>query len=99
MNLIIELSPDEERCIEGARARGVDVKTLFKAMLSGLPDAGMDASPPYKPGANTVALLRQWRAEDHTDDPEELERRDREASEFMEKLRKNRVDFPVPRVS
>jgi hypothetical protein len=99
MNLIIELSPDEERCIEGAKARGVDVKTLFKAMLSGLPDAGTDASPPHKPGANTIALLKQWAAEDYTEDPEELERRDRENAEFTENLRRNRVNFPVPHVS
>lgn len=98
MNLIIELSPDEERCVEGAKARGIDVKTLFKAMLAGLPDAGKDASPPYRPGANTVALLEQWIAEDATDDPEELERRDRETEELLANLKANRVNFPVPNI-
>jgi hypothetical protein len=78
MDLTIHLTPDEERCVKGAKARGIDIESLFRSILAGLPDAGKDASPPYKPGANTVALLRQWRAEDYTEDPEELERRDRE---------------------
>jgi hypothetical protein len=45
MTLTIELDADEERCIEGAKARGIDVAALFEAMLSRPPDAGKDASP------------------------------------------------------
>ena len=41
-------------------------------------------------------LFAEWQAEDHTDDPEELARREREGEEFMQALARNRIEMEGP---
>ena len=37
MTFILELTPEEERRLQGARERGIDVNALFKGVIAGLP--------------------------------------------------------------
>jgi hypothetical protein len=87
MTLTIELTPAEERCIQNAQARGSDITMMIKGLLAGLPEA----PEPETSEDRTLALLAQWRAEDTTDDPEELARRDAELVEFKANLNANRA--------
>lgn len=98
MNLTIELTPEEARRVENARTHGVDVDAVVKGILAGFPDTPLESPNPVRPGQRTLELLARWREEDATDDPEELERRDRENEEFSRNLRANRVSFRIPKV-
>jgi hypothetical protein len=97
MNLIIELSPDEEKCVETARAHGIDVERHLRDAIHRLPAPAPQELPQPRVD-RTAELLRQWIAEDATDDEEELERRERDNREFFANIQKNRVNFPVPKV-
>ncbi|HEY2587580.1 MAG TPA: hypothetical protein VGI81_17675 [Tepidisphaeraceae bacterium] len=44
----------------------------------------------------TLELIEQWDAEDATDDPEEIARRQKDAEEFMESLAKSRIEMEGP---
>jgi hypothetical protein len=46
----------------------------------------------------TIALLRQWRAEDATNDADELADRKESLDEFLAHLRANRLKLRIPRV-
>ena len=83
MTLTIELTPEEERRIQNAQAKGFDVAAMIKGFLAGLPQAEEED--------RTLALFAQWRAEDVTDDPEELARRDAELEEFKANINANRA--------
>ena len=45
-----------------------------------------------------IAKLEQWNAEDATDDPQEIARREAEWGAFEKELESNRLSFPVPEV-
>lgn len=97
MTLTLELPPDVQAALnEAARRQG---RTPEQAALETLRHAYV-AEPTTPPAsANpasidpTLALFAQWAAEDATDDPEELARRNREGDEFMEQLRQNRFNL------
>ncbi len=95
MSLTIDLTPDEQRRVDGARLRGIDVGALIKGMISALPE-NQDVCTGPRPGDKTLELLEQWAREDVTDDPQELARRDEDLTEFLANLRANRVSFRIP---
>jgi len=73
MTLAISISPKaQERLARKAKDEGVDLPTLVskivEAKAASLPDDSHEKDP-------TIALLRKWREEDATDDPEELAKR------------------------
>ncbi len=53
MTLTIELTPEEERRIREAEAKGIDVTALFKGILAGLSD-GKDASSPRRSALDII---------------------------------------------
>ena len=62
-------------------------------------------APPSQPNTKKdarkqklIAKLEQWNAEDATDDPQEIARREAEWGEIEKNLQANRVSFPVPEV-
>ena len=98
MDLLVEISPEEERIVQSARARGIN--NVEKEVRNTIQQLESRVSEPANTGAEdpTVALLRKWREEDATDDPEELDRRDRENAEFFASLKANRVNFRIPNI-
>lgn len=96
MTLIIELTPEEEaRLQEMAQTKGVNMVQYARQQL------GLAEPTVLVPDAENQALIdlmKQWIAEDATDDPEELARRDADTEELLKNLKANRVQFPVPEV-
>jgi hypothetical protein len=93
MTLAISLSPAAEECLtKKAKAEGIDLSTLAKEVLEA--EAKRLTEP--VPDQATIDLLRKWREEDATNDPEELARRQREGEEFMRNLAKNRFESEGP---
>lgn len=86
MTLTIQLKP------------AVEAKLKARAAREGRPEAEIAAEAVEKQldadrGAvdRTAELFAQWRAEDATDDPEELTRRDAELEEFKANMNANRA--------
>lgn len=82
MTLTIELTPEETRRIEDAKAKGIDVDAIIKGVIAGLPEPMED---------RTEELFAQWEAEDATDDPAEIEAAERELAEFKANMNANRA--------
>jgi hypothetical protein len=92
MTLTIDLTPEETRRVHTAQEIGIDVTAIMRGVIAGLPEA------PQVSEDRTLALLSQWREEDASGDPEELERRDAEAHELMQNLDAHRLTLPIPEV-
>ena len=76
MSITIELTPAEEARLQAAAAsRGVSVTECARRLLTA-------HLPPCASGDRTLELFAQWAAEDATDDPAEIARRNREWEEF-----------------
>jgi hypothetical protein len=79
----------ESRLRDEAARAGLDpadyARRLIERHLS--PDNG---------AKHTLDLLNQWEAEDATNDPAELARREREAEEFMRAMNRNREESEGP---
>ena len=93
MTLTLELPPDlEDALAEDARRKGT---TPEKIALDNLRRSYI----PLKVATDrvhddpTLAIFAQWDAEDATDDPEEIARRNREWEETKANLAANRVNF------
>ena len=94
MTLAISLSPSaEERLAKKAKAEGIDLPTLAANVLEA--EAARLTEEP-NPNQSTIDLLKRWDAEDATDDPQELARRQREGEELMRNLAQNRIDSEGP---
>ena len=95
MTLTLELPPEVEGALAAeARRKGITLERLALDRLRQSPDA--EPSPALEPALRhnaMLALFAQWDAEDATDDPEELARRQRESDELMASLAANRVNF------
>jgi hypothetical protein len=79
---MLDLAPEtESRLRERAPREGVSVDELLTRLL-----------PPLAPAPTTKAsnLIRQWQAEDATDDEAELVKRDKERAELQAALDENR---------
>ncbi len=77
LTIQIELNPDEEaRLRAAARRNGVEPAECARQVLT-------EHLPPV-PGASqaTLGLLRAWREEDETTDPEEIRKAEEELAEF-----------------
>lgn len=86
--LTITLRPEvETRLQDEARRQGIDAAAYASKLLE-------EALP--HPNQATLDLLAKWKAEDHTDDPEELARREAEGEEFMQSLAKSRMEMEGP---
>ncbi len=85
MTLTIELSlEEEERLRAAARHAGTDVAACARQLL-------IERLPPVSPGQATRDLLRAWREEDATDDPEEIRKAEEELAEFKQALNETRA--------
>ena len=91
MTLQIELAPDIKARLEAQASRlGLEAKEYAKKLIE-------DNLPQGRPEPGSLAkLFAEWEAEDATDDPEEIARRNREAEEFMQNLARNRIEMEGP---
>jgi hypothetical protein len=85
MDITIELNGDEESRLRAvADRRGMSITECARQVLvTHLPDE--------EPQDRTLELFEQWAAEDATDDPEEIARRNREWEEFRDSMNATRV--------
>jgi hypothetical protein len=85
MTLTIELTPDEEaRLSAAAREAGIDAAECARRLL-------VESLPPPLPDQATLDLLRAWREEDATDDPEEIAAAEEELRAFKQAMNAPRV--------
>ena len=86
--MTITLRPEvESRLQEAAKREGVELSEYANKLL--------DQALPH-PDQATLDLLAKWDAEDRTDDPAEIARREEEAEEFMRSLAQSRIDMEGP---
>jgi hypothetical protein len=87
MTLILDLPPElEARLRTVARQKGTDPAECARQLLAEhLPAQAAAVEDP------TVTLLRQWREQDATDDPAELQRAEAELQELQASLNASRA--------
>ncbi len=101
MTVTLELRPEEVDALrKRAAADGVDIETVLhrlvaQAAASPAPQAQEKPAPTEKQ-KGAVALMQAWRAEDQTDDPEELAARDQELEEFAANINRWRAEQGRP---
>jgi hypothetical protein len=85
VTLTIDLTPEEEaRLLAAARQAGTDVVECARQLL-------VERLPPIPLGQATRDLLRAWREEDATEDPEQIRRAEEELAEFKQALNETRA--------
>jgi hypothetical protein len=94
MTLSIELTPDEEARLQAAaREQGLDPAICAHRLLTEhLPPLGADAAQASERD-RTIELFEQWEAEDATDDPEEIARRNQEWEELKAQMNATRAEM------
>ena len=98
MTLTIDLTEEEFRRVEEARRHGVNVDAMIHGIIAGLPiPANIKPMLSEKQKA-AIALMHQWVAEDATDDPDEIARREADWEEMERNLEANRLTLPIPEV-
>ena len=92
MTLTLDLPAElETRLRSAAQSRGVAPEEWVKAMLE------QNLPLPKTKGANSLAeLFAQWEAEDATDDPAEIARRQKEWEELKQAMNENRGSYRKP---
>ncbi len=95
MTLVLDLPPEVEAQLAArATEHGVEpAQYALELLREHLPQGGDGdgvAQPVEAPENPTVALLRQWREEDATEDPEEIRKAEAELEELKEALNANR---------
>lgn len=89
MTLMLDLTPElEERLRQEALRRGVAPEDYARDLLK----QHVPHSRPAGPADSLKALFASWAAEDQTDDPEEIARRQRDWEELARNLDRNRVE-------
>lgn len=92
MTLTISLPAEAEaRLKERAQAVGQEPAQYAERLLT--QELVGPASSTPNANAATLELLERWEREQHTDDPAELARRQREGEELMESLDRNRREM------
>jgi hypothetical protein len=90
MTLTIQLTDDEkQRLTEAASSACVPPEEVVHRLIAEhLPGpAAREDSAPEQPALHpAIAMLRKWREEDYTDDPEELRRAEEELAEFKRQM-------------
>ena len=88
--MTIVLRPElEARLKQEAQRRGVDVSECASRIL----DEALSSATTLQANQSTLSLLDQWDQEDATSDPAEIDRRSREADEFMNNLARSRTEM------
>lgn len=86
--LTITLPPDlEKRLHDAAQREGVPPTEYASRLLA-------QALP--RPDQSTIDLLNKWEADNWTDDPEEIARRQVEFEEFKKSMNRNRLEMEGP---
>lgn len=90
MTLSLDISTDlESRLRDEAARAGMSPEEYVRRLIErSVPDAGA--------ARYTLDLFAQWEADEATNDPAELERRQREAEAFMEGMNRNRIESEGP---
>ncbi len=94
MTVTLELTPTEEaRLAEASRRTGLPPAEAIRSVLAEhLPFAPTKTvALPLRPRGTAAALLRRWREEDATDDPEVTRRAEEDLAELKRNLNANRV--------
>ncbi len=93
MTVTIDLTPEEEASLRHlADNKGLPAEELVRQTVKQmLPSAETAAPVVDSKTQNLIDLLESWRREDATDDPEELDRREREWEELKANLNANRA--------
>ena len=90
--MTITLPPEvETRLKNEARRHGLNAERYAtKLIVEHLPPAPPQASQ------SLAELFTQWSAEDATDDPQEIARRNQEVEEFKQAMNRNRLEMEGP---
>lgn len=102
MTVTLNLKPEVEAEIaQKAAAEGTGVSDYLEKMIEETVKPEPPAARPqtqWEKNQAALAVLRQWREEDKTDDPEEIARRQAELDEFKAAMNEshtsNRVIYP-----
>jgi hypothetical protein len=87
MTLTIELTPEEEARLQAAaREQGLEPAECAHRLLT-------EHLPAVDPEDRTLELFAAWDAEDATDDPEEIQRRNREWEELKAQMNETRTQL------
>ena len=95
MTLTIDLNTElEDRLNREAERHGMEPKAYARHLI----EAGLPVDTAAQRSANqaTLDLLRRWNAEQATDDPAELARREQEIEEFKAAMNRNRRESEGP---
>ncbi len=85
--LTIKLPPDVEKRLEGEASRqGLAAEEYAKNLI-------VEHLPAPKDSKSLSELFDEWAAEDATDDPMEIARRNQDVEEFMEAMNRNRREM------
>ncbi len=88
--MTIALPPEIETRLKGEALRhGLAAEEYATKLI-------VEHLPPVPNTASIAELFARWEAEDHTDDPEEIEQRNQEAEEFIQTLNRNRIEMEGP---
>lgn len=87
MTLVLDLTPEEEQRIQGARAIGIDVDALIKGVIAALP-----VGIPESSRNRTEELFAQWEAEDADMTPEEIVAEVADWEAFKQRVNANRAE-------
>jgi|GEM_PF-713670 len=95
MTIILELPPEVEAALaEDARRGGTTPERIIaEALKRQYVAPAVAPAAAKKPVSAMVALFAQWDAEDATDDPEEIARRNQEWEQTKSNLRANRFSL------
>lgn len=85
MTLTLELTPDEERRLQGARTKGIDVLTLLKGVIASLPEVSATSAD------RTAELFAQWDSEDAEMTPEDVAEAQTDWKSFQDNLNAHRA--------
>ena len=94
--MTIQLDPPvEARLREAAAARGMGADTYASRLIAEhLPPAEVEL-PAGEP-QSLDELFAEWAAEDYTDDPSEIAKREAEWAEFKRQMNRNRLESEGP---
>jgi hypothetical protein len=86
----LALPPDIEARIKGeASKQGLLPEAFIQKLI-------IERFPPADSNASLSNLFAEWAAEDFTDDPAEIAKRNEEVEEFKEAMNRNRLDMEGP---
>ncbi|HZT43688.1 MAG TPA: hypothetical protein VFA07_16095 [Chthonomonadaceae bacterium] len=94
MILTLNLTIEEERRIQEARRKGIDVDAMIRRVIAGLP-----AAEAHSREDKTLELFAQWQKEAETLTPEQAAEEDAGWDEIMQNVQKERLHLTIPDLS